>query len=125
MNPVWSPDDRMIVYEGAQSGPWQTLGAVAPDGGHVDLPEHIEVPALGESVRFLPDGSGMIYLSGVDPYYELRLLEFESGRSRPLTRFASSSTMCTFDITPDGETIVFDRERDNSDLVLIERRETK
>jgi hypothetical protein len=30
--------------------------------------------------------------------------------------------MLTFDVTPDGEAIVFDRLRRNSDLVLIEPR---
>jgi hypothetical protein len=29
--------------------------------------------------------------------------------------------MGTFDITPDGKQIVFDRLRDNSDIVLIDR----
>jgi hypothetical protein len=29
--------------------------------------------------------------------------------------------MRTFDVTPDGKQIVFDRLRDNSDIVLIER----
>ena len=29
--------------------------------------------------------------------------------------------MRTFDLTPDGKTIVFDRLSDNSDIVLIER----
>jgi len=31
------------------------------------------------------------------------------------------STTRTFDITKDGKTIVFDRQRDNNDIVLIER----
>ena len=43
-------------------------------------------------------------------------------KSRPLTRFSSRATMRTFDITPDGRQIVFDRLDDNSDIVYIERK---
>jgi len=120
VHPVWSPDGSMIVFAGAQVGPEWFLHAVAPDGGQLDFPM-IRVPALGERVRFLPDGSGLVYLRGLNPDFEFRLLNLESRRSRPLTKFASSSTMRTFDITPDGKTIVFDRQRDNADIVLIER----
>jgi hypothetical protein len=38
-----------------------------------------------------------------------------------LTQFDSRATTRTFDITPDGRQIVFDRQRENSDIVLIER----
>jgi len=119
-DPVWSPDGRMIVFAGAQIGPELRLHAVTPDGEQLDFPL-IRVSVNGQRVRFLPDGSGIVYLRGLDPEYEFRLLNLESGRDRPLTKFASSSTMRAFDITPDGKTIVFDRQRDNSDIVLIER----
>jgi hypothetical protein len=33
---------------------------------------------------------------------------------------AAHEAMRTFDITPDGKQIVFDRERENSDIVLID-----
>ena len=121
MNPVWSPDGRMIVYAGAQIGPLMHLRAVAPDGGPIDGFPMIKVPAFGERARFLPDGSGIVYVRGLDPDYDFHLLDLESRRSRPLTKLAHSSTMRTFDITPDGKTIVLDRRRDNSDIVLIER----
>ena len=121
MDPVWSPDGGTIVYAGAQVGPEMQLRAVDPEGRPLDFPP-IRVPAFGERARFLSDGSGLVYLQGFDPDYELRLLDLETGRSRPLTKFADSSTMRTFDITADGKTIVFDRLRANSDLVLIERR---
>jgi Tol biopolymer transport system component len=121
MNPVWSPDGRMIVYAGAQIGPLMHLRAVAPDGSEIDGFPMIKVPAFGERARFLPDGSGLVYVRGLDPDYDFHLLDLESRRSRQLTKLAHSSTIRTFDMTPDGKTIVFDRRRDNSDIVLIER----
>ena len=41
--------------------------------------------------------------------------------TRQLTHLTHRDTMRTFDVTPDGKQIVFDRLRDNSDIVMIER----
>jgi len=118
-HPVWSPDNRMIVFQGAQVGPWVHLLAVTPEGKQLEFPT-IRVAALGERAQFL-DAKRLIYLRGLDPEYEFRLLDLESGESRSLTKFKSSTTTRTFDITKDGKTIIFDRQRDNADIVLIER----
>ena len=45
--------------------------------------------------------------------------------SRPLTRLSYHGALGSFDITPDGKRIVFDRSRENSDIVLIERRDER
>jgi len=41
-------------------------------------------------------------------------------KRRLLTHLNSTARMRTFDITPDGKHVVFDRLRDNSDIVLID-----
>jgi hypothetical protein len=41
-------------------------------------------------------------------------------KTRQLTRLSNPATMSTFDISPDGKQIVFDRLRENSDIVLID-----
>ncbi len=48
------------------------------------------------------------------------LLELPTMQTRQLTQLSKSDTMRTFDVTPDGQRIVFDRLRQNSDIVLIE-----
>jgi Tol biopolymer transport system component len=48
------------------------------------------------------------------------LLDFATKQSRQLTRFSNHGILRTFDITPDGKYIVFDRSRQNSDIVLID-----
>ena len=118
-NPVWSPDGSMIVYQGAQTGPTQRLFAVTPEGESVKFPM-LRVAVLGERVRFLPDGSGLVVLMGLDPYFEFRLIDLKNDSSSVLAKFASSASMRAFDITPDGKSIVFDRQHDNCDVVLIE-----
>jgi hypothetical protein len=41
---------------------------------------------------------------------------------RQLTFLSDRGYLNTFDITPDGKHLVFDRSQQNSDVVLIERR---
>jgi hypothetical protein len=41
-------------------------------------------------------------------------------KSRRLTELDSPATMRSFDITPDGQRIVFDRLSEDSDIVLIQ-----
>ena len=119
LNPVWSPDGTLIVYAGAQVNVASPLVAIRPDGDAVELPE-ILVYRSGERVRFLPDGSGLVYMRSLGPSQDFWLLDFATMGSRRLTELDTSATMRTFDITPDGTRIVFDRLSDDSDIVLIE-----
>jgi len=119
LNPVWSPDGNLIVYAGAQVNAVSPLLAVHPDGSPVELPELV-VFQHGERMRFLPDGSGLVYMRGQGPSQDFWLLDLATMKSRRLTRLDSRDTMRTFDITPDGRRIVFDRLSDDSDIVMIE-----
>ena len=119
LDPVWSPDGKLIVYSGPQVGPFSPMMAVDPEGVPFDLPE-ILVPQYGENIRFLPDGSGLVYLAGPQPPQDFWLLDLASMESRRLTDLDLTLTMRTFDITPDGGMIVFDRKTEQSAIVLIE-----
>jgi len=48
------------------------------------------------------------------------LLDIRTMQSRRLTRLSNPAAMRSFDITPDGSQIVFDRLRQNSGIVLID-----
>jgi dipeptidyl aminopeptidase/acylaminoacyl peptidase len=120
MNPVWSPNGDLIVYAGAQVNVVTSLLAVHPDGDPVEIPE-IEVFRDGERMRFLPDGSGLVYMQGLGASQDFWLLNLATMTSRRLTQLDPTATMRTFDITPDGQRIVFDRLSLDSDIVLIER----
>jgi Tol biopolymer transport system component len=74
---------------------------------------------LGGRHRFLPDGSGLVYL----PYSHSRdfwVLDLLTKKTHALTRLSDHGVISAFDITPDGKEIVFDRLRNNSDIVLID-----
>jgi hypothetical protein len=53
----------LIVYGGTQVFTLLPLLAVHPDGTPAKLPE-ISVQRDGERARFLPDGSGLVYMLG-------------------------------------------------------------
>ena len=120
VNPVWSPDGNLIVYDGALvPGQLAPLLGVRPDGSPVELPP---VRVSSGSQRFLPNGSGLVYLprnNNQSP--DFWLVDLATGNQRQLTRLSHQDTLGSFDITPDGKHIVFDRSRENSHIVLIER----
>jgi Tol biopolymer transport system component len=119
LDPVWSPDGAIIVYAGQQTATGMPLRAVRPNGEAVDWPQ-ILVRREGERARFTPDGKSLVYMQGSSAAQDFWLLDVASKKMRQLTRLGDAATMRTFDITPDGDQIVFDRVRDHSDIVLID-----
>ena len=116
LNPVWSPSDDLIVYAGRSLiGQVQLLG-VHPNGTPVDLPRLLVRPG---GYRFVPDGSGFVYLERI-PSLNFSFFDLKTRTSRPLTRLGNQGALRTFDITRDGKYIVFDRSRQNSNVVLID-----
>jgi len=120
LDPVWSPRGDLIVYGGTQVFTSMPLLGVHPDGTSVKLPA-MNVRREGERARFLPNGTGLVYMVGsTTGGQDFWLLDFGTMRSRQLTRLSNSAAMRTFDITPDGRRIVFDRLRENSHVLLID-----
>jgi Tol biopolymer transport system component len=118
-DPVWSPDGTLIVYSALQTATAPLL-AVRPDGTAVSLPG-LRVPTGGGGrARFLPDGKGLVYLQGSVGKQDFWLLDLATMKSRRLTRLSNPAVTTTFDIAPDGSSIVFDRVREHSDIVLID-----
>jgi len=106
----------MIVYAGKFfTGQVELLG-VRPDGTPVELPPVRTRPG---GYRFLPDGTGLVFLPFI-PSLDFSLVDFATKSQRQLTRLGNHGALGTFDLTPDGKSIVFDRTRENSDIVLIE-----
>jgi eukaryotic-like serine/threonine-protein kinase len=120
LDPVRSPKGDLIVYCGTQVFTLTPLLAVHSDGTPVKLPD-IKVQRDGERVRFLPDGTGLVYMLG-DTLSEqdFWLLDLSTMQSRRLSRLSNPAAMRSFDITADSSRIVFDRLRENSGIVLID-----
>lgn len=118
--PAWSPTGDMIVYATPASvgaGGSDTLRAVTPDGSPVDIPE-VRV-RLGGAHRFLPSGAALVYLPGIEAK-DFWLIDLATRTNRRLTDLNDRGYLNTFDVTPDGQFLVFDRSQQNADVVLID-----
>jgi Tol biopolymer transport system component len=116
INPAWSPDGALIVYSGPAVGGIVPLRGVRPDRSRVELPD---VWTGRSGHRFLPDGTGLVYMPRTESR-DFWLLDLATNKPHLLARLSDHGWVSAFDITPDGKEIVFDRLRDNSDIVLIE-----
>jgi Tol biopolymer transport system component len=92
------------------------LRAVRPDGTHVDMPQ---VAVRTGGYRFLPDGRRLVYLPSLQSQ-DFSLRDLETGTTRPITRLENRGRLRWFDVTPDGQFLVFDRARRNANVVLID-----
>jgi WD40 repeat protein len=119
-NPVWSPDGSVIVYTGPVMGPTGPLLMIHPDGTPAETPS-IQVLLGSERYRFVPGQQKLVYIPGAESSSQnFWMLDLATMKTRRLSNVDNRDTR-TFDISPDGKQIVFDRLRDNSNIVLIDR----
>ncbi|MFI5230742.1 MAG: protein kinase, partial [Gemmatimonadales bacterium] len=118
-NPVWSPDGSFIVYSGAARARSVPLRAVTPDGRPYPLPA-LAVDRVGDSYRFMPGGRALVVKLGGFRRQNFWLFDLATGRRRPLSALRRGESLQRFDVSPDGKRILFERVRENSDVVLIE-----
>jgi len=121
-HPVWSPDSKRIIYaEPQQGGGTLPVKAISPDKVPVPMPE-IEVTYLGSPYRFVPHSNALIFLKATTDIRKRNFywVDLDTGKQRQLTDLKAGYLMENFDISPDGKQIVFDRTRENSDVVSID-----
>jgi Tol biopolymer transport system component len=118
-NPVWSPDGRFILYSGTPRARSVPLKAVTPTGDPYPLPA-LSVDRVGDSYRFFRNGTELVVKLGGFRRQNLWLFDVVTGRRRALTALRPGESLHRFDVSPDGKRIVFERVRENSDVVLIE-----
>jgi Tol biopolymer transport system component len=118
-NPVWSPDGRFILYSGTPRARSAPLKAVTPEGRPYSIPS-LSVDRVGDSYRFLPGSKRLVVKLGGFRRQDFWLFDLASGNRRQLTSLRPGESLNRFDVSPDGKRILFERVRENSDIVLIE-----
>jgi Tol biopolymer transport system component len=120
-DPVWSPDGKMVVFSGREIGTRFPLRAAVVEQVHLQpLPEIL----LSRGIRrmaFLPGQNALVVLRGDMVHKNFAAIDLATGAERPLTNFGPDFLIGDFDISPDGREIIFDREQDDSDVVVIDR----
>ncbi len=71
--------------------------------------------------RFVSDGKALIFIKdGNVRSRNFFWLDLETGQERQLTDLKPGFVIQSFDVAPDGKQIVFDRHRENSDIVMMD-----
>jgi len=120
VNPVWAPDGRLILYR-VHQGPLSTVKAVTPEGAPVSIPSLTTGVSGSDAYRFIPGTRSLVTLQGEVPAQNFWRVDLETGVRRQLTDLKPGLRIQSFDVSLDGKQILFDRWREDSDIVLIER----
>ena len=118
-SPVWSPDGKLIVYSESRWGNIYPVRAITVDNKPVALPELL-IRSDWDRYRFLADGKSLVLLQGQFRRQNFWLLDLQTGGLRQLTDLRPGYSVRGFDVSPDGKRILFDRVKENSDIVLID-----
>lgn len=116
---VWSPDGRFVVFGGADVGPTFPLQALSADGRPHAVPA-LQLPRGARRMVFLPGGRALVVLKGAAHDRNFWRVDLDTGEQRALTDFGSGFAIGDFDVTANGREIVFDQQREESDVVRID-----
>jgi Tol biopolymer transport system component len=117
-DPTWSPSGQFLLYSGADVGTNFSVKAVGADGRPRQLPNLVLTRGARRLV-FLREDT-LIVLKGDVSHKEFWSIDRMTGREQQLTAFGRGFAIGDFDISRDGREIIFDRTREESDIVLFD-----
>jgi Tol biopolymer transport system component len=120
LDPIWSPDGQFLLYSGPDVGTTFAVRAIAPDGRPYPLPALL-LSRGARRVVFWRDGHSVVVLRGEVSQKNFWIVDLQSGAERQLSDLAPETGIGDFDISRNGEEIVFDRAQESSQVALIQR----
>ena len=118
IDPIWSPSGQFLVYSGADVGTNFSVSAVSADGVPRDFPTLI-LTRGARRLAFLGGDDALVILKGDISHKEFWLVNLKTGRERQLTNLGREFAIGDFDVSEDGREIIFDRAREESDIVVF------
>jgi len=119
IEPTWSPSGQFLVYSGADIGTTFSVKAVNADGADHPLPNLI-LTRGARRLAFLGGDDALVIMKGDISHKEFWVVDLKTGRERQLTNLGRELTISDFDVSADGREIIFDRSREESDIVLFD-----
>jgi Tol biopolymer transport system component len=119
IDPIWSPSGQFLVYSGADVGTTFSVKAVNADGTPRNLAKLI-LTRGARRLAFLGGEDALIILKGDISHREFWLVDLKTGRERQLTNLGLKFAIGDFDVSTDGREIIFDRAREESDIVMFD-----
>jgi dipeptidyl aminopeptidase/acylaminoacyl peptidase len=118
-DPTWSPSGQFVVYSGADVGTTFSVKAVNADGAPRPLP-HLILTRGARRLAFLGGDTALVIMKGDISHKEFWVVDLKTGHERQLTNLGRELTINDFDVSADGREIIFDRSREESDIVLFD-----
>jgi Tol biopolymer transport system component len=117
-DPTWAPSGEFLVYSGADVGTTFSVKAVSADG----VPRHLPNLTLTRGARRLvfSGKDSLIVMKGDISHQEFWSVDLNTGGEKKLTTLRRGFVIGDFDISSDGREIIFDRTREESDIVLFD-----
>jgi len=119
IDPTWSPSGQFLVYSSADVGTTFSVKAVNADGAAHPLPNLI-LTRGARRLAFLGGDDALVIMKGDISHKEFWVIDLKTGRERQLTNLGRKLTIGDFDVSADGREIIFDRSREESDIVLFD-----
>jgi DNA-binding winged helix-turn-helix (wHTH) protein/Tol biopolymer transport system component len=120
LDPVWSPSGEFLVFTGRDVGTTFEIKAVNADGTAHVLPP-LFLNRGSRRLDFLGvDENALVVLKGTVSHKEFWVIDLRSADGRPLTDLGPGPVIGDFDVSLDASTVVFDRVREESEVVRID-----
>jgi dipeptidyl aminopeptidase/acylaminoacyl peptidase len=119
IDPIWAPSGQFLVYSGADVGTTFPVKAVNADASPRQLPNLI-LTRGARRLAFLGGDGALVFLRGDVSHKEFWVVNLTTGVEQQLTNLGREFALGDFDLSADGGEIVFDRAREESDIVVFD-----